>query len=586
MKYFFILFLIPVYTLAAPPNAGSLMQNAKKQIDYQTLTNPIIKNTETIDEQLSPIKSIDESDDHNRSSSKQVEPIKLKITKREQKKEIYEPKVLVKNFKITGNTMLSTAMLESSLDSFKNKRLTFKQIQIAIGSISNKYRSEGYTARTLLPPQEVINGEIKVVVLEGNLSGIDIDSTNLQRFTPSQAKAIIENTHPVGEKLQTKNLERALLILGDTPGIALSSSLVAGEKAGDSKLKVKLEDASFYDVFVSYANGGAKSTGSDMLTISSSLNSPFSMGEQITLQGMLSEGIKYIGGGFSYPILYNGLKIGFDASAMRYDVVEDIEADGEAQTIGTWISYPIIRSPRTNLNITLKYDKKYYLNRVLETIVSDKNIQGVSVILDGSHYDSMGQTNIRATFTRSKLDLTDVETDYLIDQATAEKNGSFSKLYLNIYRAQKLSDSAFLLLTANLQKSNKNLDSAEKLYLGGPSGVRAYPSNEAGGDEGYILNAEIVQNFTYALSGGIFYDLGEVKQHKILYEGWQGSSSVENSYKLRGAGVNLSYNYDTWSAKVTMAFKHGDNPNPQVDGSDNDGTNKSPRFWFQLAKVF
>ena len=501
MKYIFLL-LIPVYTFAAPPNAGFLMQNAKKQIQYQTQKKPIIKDTETIDEQLNPIKKIQEvdesNDDHNRSTAKQVKPKKnpfrfyqnssatvalknatlyslpsdygrflgrknkneqleldgcnkhewckvkseekyirqfrLKITKSEQKKELkkkdldevkiasssnvnknqktpqsapikkktYEPKVLVKNFKITGNTILSTAMLESSLDSFKNKRLTFKQIQIAIGSISNKYRSEGYTARTLLPPQEVINGEIKVVVLEGNLSGIDIDSTDLQRFTPAQAKAIIENTHPVGEKLQTKNLERALLILGDTPGITSSASLVAGEKAGDSNLKLKLKDASLYDVFISYANGGAKSTGSDMLTISSSLNSHFSMGEQITLQGMVSEGIKYIGGGFSYPILYSGLKIGVDASAMRYEVVEDIEADGDAQTMGTWISYPIIRSPRTNLNITLKYDKKYYLNRVLETTVSDKNIQGLSLILDGSHYDSMGQTNIRATFSRSK----------------------------------------------------------------------------------------------------------------------------------------------------------------------------------------
>ena len=50
----------------------------------------------------------------------------------------------------------------------------------------------------------------------------------------------------------------------------------------------------------------------------------------------------------------------------------------------------------------------------------------------------------------------------------------------------------FFLFSATAgQLADKNLDTAEKFYLGGPGGVRAYPQGEATGDQGYRLSGEL-----------------------------------------------------------------------------------------------
>ncbi len=554
-KYTFTFILIASYAYGATPDAGSLSQDIEKQFERvkPSLTKP--------------------------------SELELKSQEKVDKKDV-GIKILVSSFQLSGNTLILNDELQTVIFSYIGQRLSFSELQNVVRDISNYYRTKGFMARAFLPPQEITNGEIEIVILEGNLSGLEIDAENLKRFDSAKAKAIIKNAHPIGEKLQTQNLERGLLLLGDTPGIVSSGSLVAGEKAGDSKLKVKIEDSSLYDVFTSYSNTGSKSTGSDQFSLYSNLNSPFSMGETLSLQTMATKGIRYVKGGVSVPVGYSGLKAGVNASAMTYDVITDLDADGNAKTIGTWLSYPLIRSSKTNLNLTLNYDEKYYLNNVSSITTNDKTNKGLSLGLNGSKYDSYGQSNMSVSLTRSEIDLTKLNSDYLADQSSAQTNGYFSKFLLNVSRTQTLSESVYLSLSGTLQKSNKNLDSGEKLYLGGANGVRAYPSNEAGGDEGYLINAEIVKNFSPRFSTGLFYDIGQIKQHKTLYSGWQGSSSADNTYKLKGTGVNLNYRYETWSAKATLAFKHQGNPNLQTDGTDNDGTNRDPRFWLQISKVF
>ena len=57
-------------------------------------------------------------------------------------------------------------------------------------------------------------------------------------------------------------------------------------------------------------------------------------------------------------------------------------------------------------------------------------------------------------------------------------------------RLQGVTDTLSLYAAFNGQVASKNLDNSEKMGLGGPAGVRAYPTGEAYGDQGYILNLE------------------------------------------------------------------------------------------------
>ena len=62
---------------------------------------------------------------------------------------------------------------------------------------------------------------------------------------------------------------------------------------------------------------------------------------------------------------------------------------------------------------------------------------------------------------------------------------------INFYYSQWINENLNFKTSGLAQFSNKNLDSSEQLSLGGITGVRAYPSGEASGDQGYKLTTEL-----------------------------------------------------------------------------------------------
>jgi hemolysin activation/secretion protein len=549
------LLTIAALSLQAAPDAGSLSKDIEKQLQQQ---KPSAQG-----QKLSP------------------------ITPSETKQSTYGAKVLVQGFKISGNSVIVTDELQAMLAKFVGKRLSFSELQDATVAIADYYQSKGFSARAFLPPQQVSDGIVEIIILEGKLSAIEIEAETVKRLSPTRAKSIIEKSHPIGNTLDLGKLERGLMLLSDTPGITSASSLVAGDSAGDSKLKVKVQDASLLDGSLSYANSGSKSTGTNQLTLSAGINSPMSMGDQATVQAMKTMGLSYSKLGYTLPLGYSGFRLGANISDMSYKTLQgQAPADGTARTVGLTTSYPIIRSSAQNLTISINADKKLYTNSSSGTKISEKSINAIASTLGGSMFDSLGQTQASLTLTNGKLDLSKLSSDLIADEAGANANGKYSKLNITATRYQAITDDVSVLLTANVQIANKNLDSGEKLYLGGSTGIRAYPSSEAGGDSGYTLTAEVTKSLPYNFTAALFYDYGQIIQHHTLYANWQGVSAAGNAFALKGYGTTLNYSKGSMSAKATLSWRHGENPNPQASGNDNDGTKSTPRFWMQLMKAF
>ena len=160
--------------------------------------------------------------------------------------------------------------------------------------------------------------------------------------------------------------------------------------------------------------------------------------------------------------------------------------------------------------------------------------------------------------------------------------GSFSKYNLNLTRLQQIRERVALYLTYGYQWANKNLDSSEKLSLGGPYGVRAYPVGEASGDEGWIGMAELRYNLpnkegaknTYQLI--TFVDAGSIKENKYPLPG----STQANRRSLYGMGVGVNWSQENnGAARLHYSWKLGS----ELAQSD---TDRSGRFWFQLYRFF
>ena len=169
------------------------------------------------------------------------------------------------------------------------------------------------------------------------------------------------------------------------------------------------------------------------------------------------------------------------------------------------------------------------------------------------------------TQTFGDTDLTKVSTNFAADQGAggAKTNGKFKKLNAQLFRIQEITDKLNLQILASAQTVDKNVDSAEDFSLGGPTAVRAYPSGEAAGDEGFRVSVDAQYNLTSGEKFGdfilsTFYDYGEIKQYKDTYDIVMTSP---NEYSLEGWGVALDFlTMNRLNLKVIWADAIGDNP--------------------------
>jgi hemolysin activation/secretion protein len=306
------------------------------------------------------------------------------------------------------------------------------------------------------------------------------------------------------------------------------------------------------------------------LSANFSINSPARWGDVVALNVLKTQGSEYQRIAYSVPLGYKGLRGGVHYSNLNYELISDfaaLGAKGVAQTAGLDFSYPLLRSQTTNLQLALSYDSKSFDN-VANAGGSHYGIKSYALTLSGTQFAANSSvTGVSATIT--------------IGEKSTES--TYSKLNLNFSRQQILDDGLSLLVTASWQIASKNLDSSEKIYLGGASGVRAYPTNEGGGSEGRTLTTELHQRLAESWTLIGFYDYGWA----LVNRGPSAIPANPASYALQGYGISLTWQGpESVDFKATAAKRINSNPLQSVLGLDTDGSLKTTRFWFTASKTF
>jgi hemolysin activation/secretion protein len=210
----------------------------------------------------------------------------------------------------------------------------------------------------------------------------------------------------------------------------------------------------------------------------------------------------------------------------------------------------------------------------------------LSLGLNGDRYDSWGgRLGWSAVLSAGDNDLSGDQGYAALDDASARTGGGFQKLNLAVSRLSRLDKAGDYQLAVSLsaQLASKNLDNSEKLQLGGPNGIRAYPMGEGLGDDGWLANAEVRTSLGKFAGADVtlfgFVDAGGIKQYKHT---WNGAllAGKPNQYTLAGAGVGMKLSYDDkGGVSITVANKLGNNPNQSANNTDADGRNRAARVW-------
>ncbi|MEG0886109.1 MAG: ShlB/FhaC/HecB family hemolysin secretion/activation protein, partial [Janthinobacterium sp.] len=240
-------------------------------------------------------------------------------------------------------------------------------------------------------------------------------------------------------------------------------------------------------------NAGSRYTGKNRVRANVDINSPFLLGDQLTVRALLSEEKLWLGSlGYSLPLGTSGLRGNVGYSHTSYELAKEfasLHANGTAKVASAGLSYPILRSQKANLTLIATYQSKdLHDNRDSTQTYESKSSQSMPLALQFDYRDAFdGITYGSASWTPGKLKL-DAGLTAVDDY---KSNGRFHKVNLDVVRLQSLPAGFNLMAHLSWQQANKNLDSSEKLSLGGASGVRAYPSGEATGDEGGLVQLEL-----------------------------------------------------------------------------------------------
>jgi len=403
-----------------------------------------------------------------------------------------------------------------------------------------------------------------------------------------------------GEKdsayIDTKDLQRKIFILNDLAGISAVGTYEQGKKEGESNFKVAIEDTPFFKSELAAANYGSKSTGSNQAIANVSFNNVTGIGDLFAVNGIKSSGSNYVQGSYAIPIEYEGLKLAMNASKLDYKTLSSFsstnQSEGNAKTYGANLTYPIHRTDRASLNAKVGFEVKDYLNTnsLTAAIISDYKINNLIAGLSGFLYNSDRSSisyNTNLTFGRLKINDATQDTS---DSTAARTKGSFEKLAFNISRNQSLPElfNTNWLVSVDGQTANKNLNSSEQLSLGGPYGVRAYPTGQGSGSQGVIIKTELQYPYNKEFTFGPFVDVGFIKQYINTYTDWQGQTRAKNDYSLAATGVSAKYKYNELNIDGALAYRIGDNPlrNSSGEQKNVDNDYKKAQVWIRASYNF
>lgn len=504
--------------------------------------------------------------------------------------------VTVERFRFEGNTLLTDAVLAQAVAPYLQRPLDFQGLQSAALAVAEAYRRAGWIVRAYLPRQEIAGGVVTIQVVEAVFGGARVDPADAAttHVPAARALAYVERAQPTGAPLSADALDRALLLLDDLPGLTASGNLAAGAREGETALVLRLADEAWFSGDLGLDNAGNRSTGQARATANLALNSPARIGDQLQLNLMHTRGSDYARVGYTLPVGTAGWRVGANASHLGYELVQadfaPLQAKGDSSTVGLEASYPLLRSREKNLFLQINLDRKRFDNEANGATTSRYDTETLALGLAGNLFDNLGGGGANAgnlQLVHGRLDL-DGSPNQAADAASTRAAGSFTKLRYGLSRQQVLSADLSLFASLSGQAASKNLDSSEKFYLGGLYGVRAYPTSEAGGSSGQLLNLELRWRLPqgFGLSG--FYDWGRVQVNRD--NGFVGNAAM-NAYSMKGAGLALSWAGPArLNLKVGWARRIGQHPNPNISAtghvSDQDGSLHKHRFWLQASLPF
>lgn len=488
------------------------------------------------------------------------------------------------NVKLSGVSVQSglpalaeaTAALKERLS---GRRVSGAEIFAAARELEAAYAQAGFVlVRVILPPQHLVNGsKLRLIVVDGFIERIE--TKNL----PDTVRARIERlvTQLTGQHgLSLRELERRVLLAGDTPGVLLRSTLAPGTREGGTVLVL---EATYQPVsgLITVDNTLSRALGRPTLGVGLDLNSVAGFGELIYLRASGHPDNTFFNddarnrtwaAGINLPLWVEGLSFNAEYTDAHTspELAGGLRSESGFERLSLRLRYAWLRGRGANLNSELALDLQ---DEALHLLVGDvpvplsqDRLRVLRFANDGDVLTPWGATlsgRLTASFGLNGLGArTAADATPLLPLSRQGADADFTKLDVALGYIQPLVEHLTLSVTARAQTSfDKPLLRSEQIGIANTSGVSAFDAGSVIGDAGYVVRGELQSPWALpsmlpgigaVITPYLFGAYGEVRlyQPTALEAGSVRATSYGGGIRLGGAKAGTL-------AQATLALEYG-----------------------------
>jgi hemolysin activation/secretion protein len=342
-----------------------------------------------------------------------------------------------------------------------------------------------------------------------------------------------------------------------------------GLRVGTGDLDVAVKSQDKYNFNVGVDNHGSRFTGYYRARGNLAINSPTMLGDQLLIGVVRSDSDLTLGNtNYSRPLGTNGLRGQVGLAYTSYILGKGFPGrSGTALVASTGLTYQLVRSNLANLTVGTSLVRKS-LSDANGQSTDKKYTSSIPISLQFDIRDQlMGPAITFGSVTYTFGSLTDPISRL---PGSTNKEGLFKKFNVDVIRQQQLPRDVLISIRGSAQYTNQNLDSSEDFMLGGPTGIRAYPTGEAAGDRGWLTQLELQRRYG-DYTPYMFYDYGRIDTNARLTNG------TRLSKQRAGAGLGLRYNTGNLIADAIIARR------TSSDLAESDTTNPPVQAWVTMT---
>ncbi len=412
----------------------------------------------------------------------------------------------------------------------------------SVRGLEAAYARAGYVlARVVLPPQKLDDGAVlRIVVVDGFIERIETkDLPDRVRDRIASIVAPLVNR----PRLKLREIERRLLLAGDTPGVILRSTLAAGSTTGATVLAL---DANWQaaDVLLNLDNALSPSLGSYNLGAGFDTNSVLGLGELVYVRalgnpnggtnGFFSDNPlnRTLAGGIVIPIGTNGFTFNIEGTEARtapIPTVVGLQSTDLFQRLSTRLRYAWLRSRQLNVALETAFDVESDSQTLMFAGTSSPLAQDRLNVLrfntEGDYLTPWGAIISGRVSTSFGLNALGARTASValasgIPLSRQGTDANFQKIEASLNYSQAVADQFRVNLYGRGQFSfGQALARAEQIGLVGPQALSSFDAGTLQGDSGFAVRAEvsrpievplIIKDVGFVASPYIFGAVGQV----------------------------------------------------------------------------